>query len=189
MYLMETIEHASLDIIFLTRGCQCWASAFWIRMKGNQPPRSEVKICTYCNDWKCVKGRPADCTQLWPNSVCFAYPLGRWALCLFTYTLSERRCRGLLSRHRRSFRNLKAGLFKTHDISFKPVKFPSQIQWQFLIILISDTVLVQILCFWTLSIVFSLTKTSSCLFFKIQRFGDWILSSYSGKTYSFGPNR
>jgi hypothetical protein len=26
-------------------------------------------------------------------------------------------------------------------------------------------------------------KTPSCLFFKTQRFGDWILSSSSGKTY------
>jgi hypothetical protein len=29
----------------------------------------------------------------------------------------------------------------------------------------------------------------SCLFFKKQRFGDWILSPSSGKTYSDGPNR
>jgi hypothetical protein len=28
---------------------------------------------------------------------------------------------------------------------------------------------------------------SSCLFFKTQRFRDWILSPSSGKTYSFGP--
>jgi hypothetical protein len=28
----------------------------------------------------------------------------------------------------------------------------------------------------------------SCLYFKTQRFGDWILSPYSGKTYSVGPN-
>jgi hypothetical protein len=32
-------------------------------------------------------------------------------------------------------------------------------------------------------------KTSSCLFFKAQRFGDWILSPSSGKTYSSGSNR
>jgi hypothetical protein len=31
-------------------------------------------------------------------------------------------------------------------------------------------------------------KTPSCLFFKTQRFGDWILSPSSGKTYSDGPN-
>jgi hypothetical protein len=40
--------------------------------------------------------------------------------------------------------------------------------------------LVQILCFWT--------YPSSCLFFKIQRFGDWTLSPSSGKTYSVGPH-
>jgi hypothetical protein len=32
-------------------------------------------------------------------------------------------------------------------------------------------------------------KTPSCLFFKTQRFGDWILSPSSGKTYSVGLNR
>jgi hypothetical protein len=32
---------------------------------------------------------------------------------------------------------------------------------------------VQILRFWTLSIVLSLSKTSSCLSFKTQHFGDW----------------
>jgi hypothetical protein len=39
--------------------------------------------------------------------------------------------------------------------------------------------LAQILCFWTLSIVLSSSKTPSCLFFKTQRFGDWILSPSS----------
>jgi hypothetical protein len=62
-------------------------SALWIRMKRNQPPRSKVKICIYSEEWGCVKGRPADCTQLWLNWVYFAYPLARWALCVFTYTL------------------------------------------------------------------------------------------------------
>jgi hypothetical protein len=52
-----------------------------------------------------------------------------------------------------------------------------------------DGTLVHILCFWTLSVVLSLSKISSCLFFKTQRFGDWILSPFSGKTYSGGPNR
>jgi hypothetical protein len=32
-------------------------------------------------------------------------------------------------------------------------------------------------------------KTQSCLFFKKQGFGDWILSPFSGKTYSVGPSR
>lgn len=40
----------------------------------------------------------------------------------------------------------------------------------------------QILCCWTLSI------TPSCLFFKIQGFRDWILSLFSRKTYTVGPN-
>jgi hypothetical protein len=44
------------------------------------------------------------------------------------------------------------------------------------------------LCFWTLSIVLSLSKntvlTLSCLFFKQQRFGDWILSP---ELYRLGP--
>jgi hypothetical protein len=31
-------------------------------------------------------------------------------------------------------------------------------------------------------------ETPSCLFFETQRFGDWILSPSSGKTYSVGPN-
>jgi hypothetical protein len=47
----------------------------------------------------------------------------------------------------------------------------------------------QILCFCTLSIVLFLPKTPSCLYFKIQSFGDWIMYPSSGKTYSFGPNR
>jgi hypothetical protein len=38
-----------------------------------------------------------------------------------------------------------------------------------------DGTLVQILRFWTLSIILSLSKTSSCLSSKRQRFGDWIL--------------
>jgi hypothetical protein len=46
----------------------------------------------------------------------------------------------------------------------------------------------QILCFWTLSIVLSLSKNRPVYFFKTQRFGDWILSPSSGKTYSVGPN-
>jgi hypothetical protein len=37
----------------------------------------------------------------------------------------------------------------------------------------NDGVLIQLLCFWTLSIVLFLFKT--------QRFGDWILSPSSGK--------
>jgi hypothetical protein len=35
----------------------------------------------------------------------------------------------------------------------------------------------------------SLSETPSFLFFKTQRFGDWILSPSSGKTYSVGFNR
>jgi hypothetical protein len=41
--------------------------------------------------------------------------------------------------------------------------------------------IIQILRFWTLSIVLFLFKT--------QRFGDWIVSPSLGKTYSVGPNR
>jgi hypothetical protein len=47
----------------------------------------------------------------------------------------------------------------------------------------------QILCFWILSIVLSLSKTPSCLFFKTQRFRVWVLSPSSGKTYSVGSKR
>jgi hypothetical protein len=47
-----------------------------------------------------------------------------------------------------------------------------------------DGTVVQILCSWTLSIFLPLSKTPSRLFFKILRFGDWILSPSSGKTYS-----
>jgi hypothetical protein len=43
--------------------------------------------------------------------------------------------------------------------------------------------------FWTLSIVLSLSKNRPVYFFKAQRFGDWILSPSSGKTYSVGSNR
>jgi hypothetical protein len=50
-----------------------------------------------------------------------------------------------------------------------------------------DGTLVQILCFWTVSIVLSSSKKPSCLFFRTQRFGDWILSPSSGKTYSLSP--
>jgi hypothetical protein len=49
--------------------------------------------------------------------------------------------------------------------------------------------LLHILGFLTLSIVLSLSKTSSCLSFKTERFGDWILSPSSRKAYSVGPNR
>jgi hypothetical protein len=49
--------------------------------------------------------------------------------------------------------------------------------------------IVQLLCSWTLSIVSSLSKMLSCLYFKTQRFGDWILSPSLGKTYSVGPSR
>jgi hypothetical protein len=34
--------------------------------------------------------------------------------------------------------------------------------------------------FWTLSIILFLSKTLSCLYFKTQRFGDWILSPEIG---------
>jgi hypothetical protein len=48
----------------------------------------------------------------------------------------------------------------------------------------------QILCFWTFSIVLSLSKNAVAFIFKTQqRFGDWILFPSSGKTYSVGPNR
>jgi hypothetical protein len=33
-----------------------------------------------------------------------------------------------------------------------------------------------------------LSKTPSCFYLKTQRFGDWILPSPSGKTYSVGPS-
>jgi hypothetical protein len=51
-----------------------------------------------------------------------------------------------------------------------------------------EELFMQVLCFWTLYIVSSLTKTVLFIF-KTQRFGDWILSPSSGKTYSVGPNR
>jgi hypothetical protein len=54
---------------------------------------------------------------------------------------------------------------------------------------LSSRVIVQILRFWTLSIVLSSSETPSCLFSKTQRFVDWILSPSSGKTYSVGSNR
>jgi hypothetical protein len=52
----------------------------------------------------------------------------------------------------------------------------------------NDGTLVQILCFWILSIVLSLSKNIG-LFILKKRFGNWILSPSSGKTYSVGPNR
>jgi hypothetical protein len=45
----------------------------------------------------------------------------------------------------------------------------------------------KILCFWTLSIVLSLYKNTVLFIFE-KRFGEWILSSSSGKTYSVRPN-
>jgi hypothetical protein len=42
----------------------------------------------------------------------------------------------------------------------------------------------QMLRSWTSSIVSSLSKMSSSLYFKTHRFGDWILPPSSGKTYS-----
>jgi hypothetical protein len=53
----------------------------------------------------------------------------------------------------------------------------------------NDGTLVEILCFWTLSIALFLSKSPFSSHFKTQRFGDWILSPSSGKTYSVGPNR
>jgi hypothetical protein len=50
--------------------------------------------------------------------------------------------------------------------------------------LCDEGTLVQMLCFCTLSIVLSLSKKPSCLFFKTQGCGNWILSLSSGKTYS-----
>jgi hypothetical protein len=47
----------------------------------------------------------------------------------------------------------------------------------------------QILRSWTISIVLSLSNMTSCFSFKTQRFGDWILSPSSGKTYSVGSIR
>jgi hypothetical protein len=48
-----------------------------------------------------------------------------------------------------------------------------------------DGTLVPILCFWTIFIILPLSKNSilSCLFFRMQRFGDWIPSPSSGKIY------
>jgi hypothetical protein len=43
-----------------------------------------------------------------------------------------------------------------------------------------DSILIQLLCFWALSI--------GMFLFKTQHFGDWILSPSSGGTYSVGPN-
>jgi hypothetical protein len=66
--------------------------------------------------------------------------------------------------------------------------------WHFVIektsslVIDSSKYLVQVLCFWTLSIVLSLSKTVLFIF-KTQRFGDQILSPSSGKTYSVGPNQ
>jgi hypothetical protein len=51
-----------------------------------------------------------------------------------------------------------------------------------------DGKLVQPLHSWTLSIVSSLSKMSSCIYFKTQCFRDWILSPPSGKT-SVGSTR
>jgi hypothetical protein len=45
--------------------------------------------------------------------------------------------------------------------------------------------LLQILHFWTLSIILSLSKASPCLFFK-PRFGDWILSLYQVRPAQLG---
>jgi hypothetical protein len=48
---------------------------------------------------------------------------------------------------------------------------------------------VRILRFWTLSIDLFISKTPSCLYFKTRRFGYWILSPSSGKTYSYSEVR
>jgi hypothetical protein len=48
---------------------------------------------------------------------------------------------------------------------------------------------VQILCFWTLSIVPLLSMTPSSLYFKTLYFRDWNLSPSSCKTYADGPNQ
>jgi hypothetical protein len=52
-----------------------------------------------------------------------------------------------------------------------------------------DGTLIQILCFWTLSIVLFLSKTPSYFYLKTQRFEDWSLTPSSGKTYSVGLYR
>jgi hypothetical protein len=43
--------------------------------------------------------------------------------------------------------------------------------------------------FLDIFIVLSLSKNRPVYFSKTQRFGDWILSPFSGKTYSVGSNR
>jgi hypothetical protein len=43
--------------------------------------------------------------------------------------------------------------------------------------------------FLDIILVMLLSETLSCLLPKTQRFGDWILSPSSGKTYSFAPNQ
>jgi hypothetical protein len=42
---------------------------------------------------------------------------------------------------------------------------------------------------WILSIILSLSKTPPCLYYKTQHFGEWILPSSLGKTYSVGSNQ
>jgi hypothetical protein len=61
--------------------------------------------------------------------------------------------------------------------------------WEFDLKVSDDGELVQLLRLWTLSIFSSFSKMLSCLYFKTQRFGDWIRSPSSGKTYSVGSNR
>jgi hypothetical protein len=46
---------------------------------------------------------------------------------------------------------------------------------------------IQILRFWTLSIVLFISKTSSCLYFKTQCFGDWLYLCLQVKPTQFGP--
>jgi hypothetical protein len=49
---------------------------------------------------------------------------------------------------------------------------------------------VQLLCSWTLSIVLFFFFLSKCpVYISKQRFGDWILSLSSRKTYSVGSSR
>jgi hypothetical protein len=83
---------------------------------------------------------------------------------------------------------LPSGLFPSGFPTNIPVRAPYPAHLIVNMIFFDYGTLVQILRFWTISNVLSLFKSSSCLSFKIQRFGNWILSPSSGKTYSVGSN-
>jgi hypothetical protein len=73
--------------------------------------------------------------------------------------------------------------------SFENIKDTDNVQDHFFESFVNLAWFVQKLCFWTLSIILSLSANTVLFIFQNTTFRIRILSPSSGKTYSAGPNR